>query len=258
MRDFGFMIAFDHFFQAVAFLTIFPVRETAMPATENRLFAIAQFFPPVGALIGLLSGCVFYLMSLISSGLMPALLAVIASVLATGALHEDGLADTADAFGGGWTRDQRLSIMKDSRLGTYGVLALGLGTALRVCALPALTPDVAIFALIAVHSGARFAPVAVLATQDYAGDPATAKTAYGATRLPMSEACYALLWALLAMIPILLMRPLALMLGLTFGAALSFALTLYSRKAIGGYSGDVLGAVEQLFEIGCLLGLAAA
>ncbi len=252
------MSALERFFQALAFLTLFPVGAKAGTGADSGLFSYVRFFPLVGILIGLLSGCVFYLASLIWTGLLPALLAVIASLAATGALHEDGLADTADAFGGGWTREQRLTIMKDSRLGTYGVLALGLGTALRICALALLPPGIAVFALIGVHAGARFAPVAVLATQDYAGDPSTAKTAYVATRLAMPEVRAALLWTLAAMIPILFLRPRALILGVIFGAALAATLTLYSRKAIGGYSGDVLGAAEQLFEIGCLLGLAAA
>lgn len=252
------MIAFDRFRQALGFLTILPVREKAGGSADAGLFTYARFFPAVGILAGLLSGSIFYIASLIWTGLIPALLAVIASLIATGALHEDGLADTADAFGGGWTREQRLAIMKDSRLGTYGVLALGLGTALRVCALATLPPSIAVLALVAVHAGARFAPVAVLAAQTYAGDPSTAKTSYASTRLPMSEARQALLWTLLAIIPILFMRPFALIVGLIFGAALSLALTLYSHKAIGGYSGDVLGAIEQVFEIGCLLGLAAA
>ncbi len=251
------MNPFDRFLQALAFLTIFPVRAKPGPSADSGLFTYAQFFPAVGILIGLLSGCVFYLASLIWTGLLPALLAVIASLAATGALHEDGLADTADALGGGWTREQRLSIMKDSRLGTYGTLALGLGIALRVCALALLPPGIGFFALIGVHAAARFAPVAVLAAQDYAGDPATAKTAYAATKLAMPEVRAALLWTLFAMIPILLMRPRALVLGVIVGATLAAALILYSRKAIGGYSGDVLGAIEQLFEIGCLLGLAA-
>jgi adenosylcobinamide-GDP ribazoletransferase len=252
------MIAFHRFRQALGFLTILPVKGKVGAGADNGLFAYARFFPAAGILVGLLSGSAFYLASLIWVGLVPALLAITTSLIATGALHEDGLADTADAFGGGWTREQRLAIMKDSRLGTYGVLALGLATALRVCALATLPPGIAVFALIAVHAGARFAPVVVLATQTYAGDPSTAKTSYVSTRLPMSEVHHALLWALLAVIPILFMRPFALIVGLIFGAASSLALTLYSRKAIGGYSGDVLGAIEQVFEIGCLLGLAAA
>jgi len=251
------MRAFDRFLQAFAFLTLVPLRPKTGSQMEGGLFAFARFFPAVGILIGALSGSVYVLASAIWSGLLPALLALIAGLIVTAALHEDGLADTADAFGGGWTREQRLSIMKDSRLGTYGVLALGLSIALRVCALAALAPSVAFFTLIALHASARFAAVAVLATEDYAGDPATAKTNYPAARLEMPEARHAFLWALLAMIPILSMKPLAVLAGVILGTAFSMALVLYSKKAIGGYCGDVLGAVEQLFEIGFMLGLAA-
>jgi adenosylcobinamide-GDP ribazoletransferase len=257
LHDFETMSTFDRFLQALAFLTILPVR-TKSSLTENGLFTYARFFPAAGILIGILSGAVFCLASEIWPGLVPALLAVTASLIATGALHEDGLADTADAFGGGWTREQRLAIMKDSRLGTYGVLALGLGIALKVSALALLSPSLAFFGLIAAHAGARFAPVMVLTTQDYAGDRTTAKTAYAPTQLAMPEARHAFLWTLLAMIPVLVMRPLAVVAAVVLGGALSLALALYSRKAIGGYSGDVLGAIEQLFEIGFLLGLATA
>jgi adenosylcobinamide-GDP ribazoletransferase len=250
------MSAFDRFLQALTFLTILPVQTKTGALAENGLFAYARFFPLAGILIGLLSGAVFWLASLLWTGPVAALLAIIASLIVTGALHEDGLADTADAFGGGWTREQRLSIMKDSRLGTYGVLALGLGLALKVSALALLSPGVGLFGLIAAHAVARFAPVVMLATQDYAGDPATAKISYAPARLASSELRHALLWTLLAMIPILIMRPFAVVIGVIFGGALSLALALYSRKAIGGYCGDVLGAIEQLFEIGFLLGLA--
>jgi adenosylcobinamide-GDP ribazoletransferase len=248
----------DRFLQALAFLTRLPVKARPGFDTDDGLFTYARFFPAAGILVGLLSGTVFYFTSQIWTGLLPALLAIVASIIITGALHEDGLADTADAFGGGWTREQRLSIMKDSRLGTYGVLALGLGIALRVCALALLSPAVGFFALIAIHAAARFMPVVVLASQDYAGDPITAKMAYATTRLPAPELRYALFWTLLAMIPIFLMRPGTTIIGLIFGVALSLTLAVYSKEAIGGYSGDVLGAIEQLFEIGCLLGLATA
>ncbi len=247
------MSPLDRFRHALGFLTVLPAGVKAAP----ELYASAPLFPLVGVCVGALSGGVFVLASLIWSGLLPALLAVMASLILTGALHEDGLADTADGFGGGWTREQRLTIMKDSRLGAYGVLALGLGFALRVCALAALSPGMGLLALIAVHAGARCAIVVALAAQDYAGDAATARNAYRPGRLAMAEARPAFLWTMAAFFPILVARPGVALLGMLLGAALSAALALYSKRAIGGYCGDVLGAIEQLFEIGCLLGLAA-
>jgi adenosylcobinamide-GDP ribazoletransferase len=250
------MTALDRFFKALAFLTIFPVKARDGSLARHGLMSHARDFPLAGIVVGLFSGGVFFIAGQIWSQLLAALLAMIASIVITGALHEDGLADTADGFGGGWTREQRLSIMKDSRLGTYGVLALGLGIAMRVSALAMLTSNVGFWALVAVHAGARFAPVSMLAMQDYAGDPATAKTLYPAARLAWTEAGYALFWAAIAVLPILLMRPTATIAGIALGGVMALALALYSQRAIGGYCGDVLGASEQLFEIGFLLGLA--
>jgi len=248
--------ALDRFFQALAFLTIVPVKARGGLSADCGLMTYARDLPLAGAAIGLLSGGVYFASSLIWNGLSAALLAVIASIILTGALHEDGLADTADGFGGGWTREQRLSIMKDSRLGTYGVLALGLAIALRVSALAMLSPGIGFWALIAIHASARFAPVMVLTAQDYAGDPARAKALYPAARLIWPEARYAFLWAVLAVLPILILRPWSAIAGLVSGGAMAFALALYSKRAIGGYCGDVLGAIEQLCEAGFLLGLA--
>jgi adenosylcobinamide-GDP ribazoletransferase len=250
------MRALDRFLQALAFLTILPVKALSPSSTDDVLFAYARDFSLAGIVIGLLSGCIYWLASLLWTGALPALLAIFTSLMVTGALHEDGLADTADGFGGGWTRDQRLAIMKDSRLGAYGVLALGLSIALKVCALSALSPGTALFALIAVHAVARFMPVLALAMLDYAGDPAIAKAMYSPERLEREEVLYALLWAVLAMLPILYLRPFQAFISLIFGGAMSLALMLYSKKALGGYCGDVLGAMEQFFEVGCLLGFA--
>jgi len=247
----------DRFRQALAFLTILPAGASGDRPGQESLYIYASLFPAAGAFIGLAPGVVFWCASLIWTGMVPALLAVTASIVLTGALHEDGLADTADAFGGGWTREQRLQIMKDSRIGAFGALALILSVALRAGALASMQPATAIFALIGVHAGARCTAVAVLATHNYAGDPSTAKLAYGQTRLSWTNAVTAFIWAGLAMLPILILRPLPAIAGLVLGGAASFAMVRYSQKAIGGYCGDVLGAVEQLFEIFCLLGLAS-
>jgi adenosylcobinamide-GDP ribazoletransferase len=251
------MFARDRFLQAFAFLTIFPVTSESHGPAAVALFAYARYFPIVGMVIGLLSGSIYYWASAIWSGILPAVVAIATGLIATGALHEDGLADTADGFGGGWTREQRLMIMKDSRLGTFGVLALIFSLAVRICAVAMLTPSVGLLALFAVHAGARFTPVLILATQDYAGDRAMAKTAYSETRLAPQEVRYALISAVLAMLSIFFMRPWPTLFGIVLGGTMALALAIYSKKAIGGYSGDVLGAIEQVSEIGFLLGLAA-
>src|SRR5262249_11399633 len=138
----------DAFFHALRFMTVLPVkgRETL---EADWLAHASKYFPAVGIVVGLACAIVFAIASHYWMGLIPAVLAVAASAALTGALHEDGLADTADGFGGGRSRDARLAIMKDSRLGTYGALALGFSVALRIAALALMTPSFAWAALIA-------------------------------------------------------------------------------------------------------------
>ena len=118
---------------------------------------------------------VLLLAAQIWSAFIAGLLALLTAMLITGALHEDGLADTADGLGGGRDAAHRLAIMKDSRIGTYGVLALGFATALKLVSLASLSPWMAACSLIAAHGVARAATVTVMHALPYAGDEASAK-----------------------------------------------------------------------------------
>ncbi len=131
----------------------------------------ARYFPLVGQLVGLLSAAVWLAAGRFWPGLPAAVLAVAAGVLATGGFHEDGLADTADGLGDGQDRERRLAIMKDSRIGGYGALALGLMLTLRIGLLAGLSPWSGALALVVAHGGARAAAVMVMAALPYAGDP---------------------------------------------------------------------------------------
>jgi adenosylcobinamide-GDP ribazoletransferase len=251
------MNARARFQHALRFLTILPAFFVGEGLADARLADYAAFFPAVGIYVGLLSGLVYLAASLAWTGFIPSLLAIIASIAVTAAFHEDGLADTADGFGGGWTREQRLAIMKDSRLGTFGVLGLGLGVACRVFAVSLLAPHFVLWTLIAAHAGARCAMLMVMTKQAYGGDRTASRMQHLSERLDPAILRVAGLWTLAAFLPLLVTLGSVALVGLVLGAALSFALARYSQKAIGGYSGDVLGAVEQLFEIGFLLGVAA-
>ena len=121
----------------------------------------ARYFPLIGLLVGLASAGVFWSASQVWGGALPALLAIAVGVLITGAFHEDGLADTFDGLGGGGTPERRLEIMKDSRIGTYGALGLGLVLALKAAALTDLPPALGAWAIAAAHAGTA---VAVTAT----------------------------------------------------------------------------------------------
>jgi adenosylcobinamide-GDP ribazoletransferase len=251
------MIDRSQILNALRFLTILPVPSSATAQEPDWLSRCVKYFPIVGIGIGIASAAMWWLAGAIWGPLIAASLAVATSIVITGALHEDGLADTADGFGGGWTVEKRLAIMKDSRIGAYGALALGFGTALRVAALADWPLWTGVAALIAVHAAARITPAFVLSRMAYKGDVAAMKVAYEDSPIRSDEFRFALMVVIVALLPLGFVSFTAIASGLLLGGALAAALAAWSRRLIGGYTGDVLGAIEQLFEIGFLLGVAA-
>lgn len=237
---------------ATAFFTRIPVTTPACRA--ERLADAAWAFPLVGAGIGGVAAFVFLLVQLLGLGDWPAaILAVLATVVLTGALHEDGIADTADGLIGGHDRDQRLAIMRDSRHGTFGVVAIVLSVLLRAAALAEIGEAVYVgLALIAAHAASRSAlPVAMLALGPARADGLGA--AAGRPRTPL--AIVALAIGLLVTLAALGPTRGAIAFGLA-GAAV-FTMGMLAHRRIGGYTGDVLGAFQQLGEIAMLLTAAA-
>ncbi|HVE23282.1 MAG TPA: adenosylcobinamide-GDP ribazoletransferase [Acidocella sp.] len=214
----------------------------------------ARYFPLVGQFVGLVAAMVLLLAAQFWSGFTAGLLALLTAVLLTGALHEDGLADTADGLGGGRDAAHRLAIMKDSRIGVYGVLALGFGTALKLVSLASLSPWTASWSLIAAHGVARAATVAVMHALPYAGDEASAKIS---TRVEPPSPNEVFIALAIGAWPLLFLNGMRSLLGLAICAGITLALALTARRLIGGQRGDILGAVEQLCEAGFLLGYAA-
>jgi len=240
--------------RALAFLTLLPVG----PKVEAGPFDIAtdaRYFPVAGAGIGVFSASVFWLTGQFWPQPVAVFLCLMTAIILTGGLHEDGLADTADGFGGGWTRERRLAIMKDSHIGTYGVLALIFALALKAAALASLPSSLISPALVALHAGGRMAIVLVLTVLDYAGDPQTAKSPHLQKRLAIGGLVFPLGVTVLSFLPLFYFDPRAAVLGAVFGSVACALLAAYSGKAIGGYCGDVLGAIEQTFEVFFLLGL---
>jgi adenosylcobinamide-GDP ribazoletransferase len=240
------------FLVALQFLTRLPV-PSPRRFEADAITRGARYFPLVGQIVGALSAGVLLLASRLWGGWIPALLAVAAGVAITGALHEDGLADTADGLVGGRDTAQRLAIMKDSRIGTYGALALGLGVAIRVAALSVLSPLVAALSLMAAHGVARAAAVVVMRALPYAGDAGSAKVVIapsGPTRLEVLMAVILAAW------PLVFLPPTRAVLGCVIGGILALGVALAARRLVGGQRGDILGAVEQVCEAGFLLGCA--
>lgn len=236
------------------FLTRIPLPRRVV-ATPRRLAASLGWFPAVGAVIGAVGAAVLLAAATALPTAPAVLLSVATTCLLTGALHEDGLADTCDGLGGS-DRDRTLAIMRDSRLGSYGALGLGLTLALKTTALAAIAPGTAAAALVAGHAASRLSAVALIATSRYARAAGTAQfTAAGVGRreLALAGATGGLL--LLAILPVAGAGAVVTgALGLVAGHASARA--LFERR-LGGYTGDCLGATQQLSEAGFYLGLLA-
>jgi adenosylcobinamide-GDP ribazoletransferase len=222
--------------------------------------SVPRMLPLAGLILALPAGLV--LIAGWSLGLGPflaATLAVVAGILATGALHEDGLADVADGFGGGATRERRLEIMRDSRIGTYGGVALVLILALRVGALATLLDRIGAGAALALvlaailSRTAALAPLVLLAPARRDG----AAAAVGSPK-PGALAFAAGAGLGLALLAWALGLPgAAIVLMPTLAVVMALALTALGQRKIGGHTGDLVGACQQCAEIAALLGLVA-
>ena len=237
---------------ATAFFTRIPVTTPARCA--GRLADAAWAFPLVGAGIGGVAAFAFLLVQLLGLGdWLAALIAVLAGLALTGALHEDGLADAADGLIGGHDREERLAIMRDSRHGTFGVLAIVLSVLLRAAALAGIGEPVhAGLALIAAHAASRAAlPWAMRALAPARTEGLGAAAGKPRTPLAIAALGIGMLITLAALGP----ARGAIAFGLA-GAAV-FAMGVVAHRRIGGYTGDVLGAFQQIGEIVMLLTAAA-
>jgi adenosylcobinamide-GDP ribazoletransferase len=244
------------FLTALQFFTRIPVPGWVgwSPAQLN---ASARHFPSVGWLVGVLVGGVL----LAALQAWPAPIAVglslAASVLLTGAFHEDGFADSCDGFGGGLDRERVLAIMKDSRVGSYAtvgvVLVLGLKWQLLVLAVQRLGPLTLLAAVIASHALSRLAALGVMARLDYVREDALSKSKPIAQGIARGPLCFA---SLVALLPGLLLGP-AVLPALLGVALVGLAAVRYLRRRLGGYVGDALGATQQLAELAFWLGLLA-
>lgn len=235
----------------IGFYTRLPV-----PEPGARDFAAAQWAAPVaGAVVGLAVGLTLWLThGLGLPATLAAAVALAAGALLTGALHEDGLADVADGFGGGGSRERKLEIMKDSRLGSYGAIALILSLLARWSALAALAGSGAfsmIVAVIGAHAASRAAIPAFMARVPPARPDGLSA---GVGRVGNQIALYA------AAIGFLLLLPAGLAFALVCALlvlALSLVLERLALRQIGGQTGDVLGALQQGGEIVVLAAAAA-
>lgn len=239
---------------AFGFLTVIPVG--GVQFSENAWRWAAAWFPFVGAVVGGAAAGLFVLLRPAGLGIA-AVGALALTILLTGAFHEDGLADSADALGGAYNREQLFAILKDSRVGTYGALALVVSVLLRASCLVALD-TAAPLALVLVHCAARTTPVWMMATVRYASPPDRAKSR-PVVRTRWWHACFATLFtvglfAFFVFQGLLVLRTAAWILVTLLAIALVSSRYFIARA--GGVTGDFLGATEQLNEATLLIVLA--
>jgi len=237
---------------AIQTLTRIPVPSPARAPDARMIAWSAVFYPAVGALLGGFGVSAF---ELLGGRLAPSVVALIILALwafVTGALHEDGLADSFDAFGSQVSREDILRVLKDSRIGSYGALALVLATLLRWQGLSLLPPEALIFGLMASQVLPR-AGVVLLA---YWAGPATAGTGGGmAAALTAAPVAVTVSLSMAILLPIGRAKLFAPAIGCLLVSGL---LAAYFRRRLGGVTGDCLGAAEQLQEVVVLLAVLAS
>lgn len=245
----------NDFLLSVSYFTRLPVAGLVDYSGAGLERAVG-WFPFVGWLVAAATVGVLGLAGTVLPLEVAVLLSMAAGILFTGAFHEDGLADTADGFGPVADREKALAVMKDSRLGTFGALGLGLVLSLKFLALSGFGDVVsAALALVVAHPLSRLAVVAVVATQPYVSQNASRSRAV-AEHVPASGWLLALPAALLPLAVFVAWPAASLILGTT--AVITVLLVIAFRRRFGGYTGDTLGALQQISEVGILLGLLAA
>ncbi|PIV14779.1 MAG: adenosylcobinamide-GDP ribazoletransferase [Gallionellales bacterium CG03_land_8_20_14_0_80_55_15] len=250
------------FLTALQFFTRLPVPGW-VGHTPEQLNQAARYFPLAGIVVGALCAAVLWL----SAQVLPLPLAVglcmVAGILITGAFHEDGLADFTDGLGGGYTREKALIIMKDSRIGAYGAIALILVLLLKFEALLALcrahSPLFVAATLLAAHSFSRLLAASLMLTQRYIREDDSARAKPAAQQLSPTSFAIAGLTGLAALLLLFAAGAhTANLFAAVFAALLMRAYLAWRLQTrLGGYTGDCLGAVQQLTELAFYLGLLA-
>lgn len=205
------------------------------------------WFPLVGAAIGAVVGAVYVGADEILNVEVASFLAVGVGLLITGAFHHDGLADIADAFGGGWTVERRLEILKDSRLGTYGTAALCIAIVGEVLAIAELKGGEAFAAIVVAHSLGRSMALAAMILAPSAGD------GMGADYIARLSPPAVLAGMLVGVLAAVLLSPVFPLVTIGVAVAATIAVVALAIRKIGGINGDVLGAVVVISGLATLV-----
>jgi len=248
------------FFAGLMFFTRIPCPDWVKYSPE-LLEKSHRYFPLIGLFVGTVAALVFYLSRLIFPCTVSVIFSMLAGILTTGGFHEDGLSDVCDGFGGGWTKDKILEIMKDSRIGAYGVIGLVLAllakysSSLELCT---ISTGYFMIALLVAHTISRVSASAVILFFDYARADATSKVKPLAKKLNLTDFLIGLSTGIIPLSFASYFYSFYLWVIIIPLSLLVVWLGRYFRKTIGGFTGDCLGTVQQVTEILvylCMLGI---
>lgn len=240
------------FFTALMFYTRIPC-PSWIDHSEEYINKATRYFPLIGWIVGVATALTVLGAHYFFPNTICIILSLAVSILMTGAFHEDGFADVCDGFGGGWTKEKILEIMKDSRVGAYGVVGLTVLFLLKVFTLIELMNlDIwyCLKAIVLAHVISRFSAVTMIFTHEYSREDESSKIKPIAKKLTLKNFIISSIWLVPAL---LLFQNWWIFLVIVPVYAMKMYLAKYFTKWIGGYTGDCLGATQQVTEIITLL-----
>ncbi|GAK52367.1 cobalamin synthase [Candidatus Moduliflexus flocculans] len=243
---------FHAFLAAVLFFTRLPGIVLDDEYAKDAFSQASRYFPLIGWMVGTMGAGAFWAASLILPFPLAILLSICATILVTGALHEDGFADVCDGFGAGWNKEQILAIMKDSYIGVYGVIGLILMLGFKLLCLVSLRPLLLPIVMISGHALSRFASISLMFSYEYARNNDESSKAKAVVRkLSVNELLFAAICGLFPFFLLALLTREWRLFGIGIAVVwLTRALCgQYFFHKIGGYTGDCLGAVQQITEV---------
>jgi adenosylcobinamide-GDP ribazoletransferase len=233
------------FFTALMFYTRIPVPKWTGYSQEN-LNKATGYFPLVGIIVGAAGGAVYWVAQHYLPVSISVLLCMVTTILLTGAFHEDAISDFCDGFGGGYGKDQILTIMKDSRIGTYGAIGLVMTLLSRYILLTTIEPVQFLFVIIAGNALSRLNAVGLIFTSEYIRKDDSSKSKPIGEKHGIGTLILAIIFGFLPLI-FLPWQSVAIIVPVFLVALILFR--SYIHKILGGYTGDVLGAFQQISEL---------
>lgn len=260
-KSHSFITQWQLFLLAVSFLTRIPV-VIRFDVTDTLLNQASRYFALVGVGLGVILATLFYCLQFVFPASLCVLLTMALSILMTGAFHEDGWADVWDGFGGGWQVSQKLTIMKDSRLGTYGAAALIIILMMKYQSLILLSEqlNVILFAIIAGQCLSRVVATSLIINMDYVSEDATSKVKPLAMHLSKVSLFVLLFSGMMLLVVALFLAVISwqsALLIIVILVLLRVVVMQWFKSQLGGYTGDCLGAAQQASELSIYLTLAA-